>query len=69
MAKRKARCMFGNDTCDGIKGTSGFICRDCNEEAEFDAQLAEERRIEKRQTGAIHGPACEVIELFDVETT
>ena len=38
MSDRKPRCKFGNDTCDGINGTSGFICRDCAEDAEFDAQ-------------------------------
>jgi hypothetical protein len=37
MAK-KSSCKFGNDTCDGINGKSGFICRDCVEDAEWEAE-------------------------------
>jgi hypothetical protein len=32
----KPKCRFGVDTCDGINGTSGFICRDCVEDAEWE---------------------------------
>jgi len=35
----KPHCKFGhNDTCDGINGTSGFICRECVEDAEWEAE-------------------------------
>jgi hypothetical protein len=40
----KTKCKFGHDTCDGIDGTSGFICRDCIEAAEFDGQLKSEKK-------------------------
>jgi hypothetical protein len=58
---KKPRCMFGVDTCDGINGTSGFICRDCVDADEFNKQLADEAKL--RGEGR---PACELIEKPDV---
>jgi hypothetical protein len=52
----KPRCMFGVDVCDGINGTSGFICRDCVEADEWDK---DEEEAKHRGEG---GPACELIE-------
>lgn len=47
---KKPKCKFGNDdTCDGIKGSSGFVCRDCVESDEFQKQLARESAERKNK--------------------
>jgi hypothetical protein len=62
--RAKPRCKFGNfDTCDGINGTSLFICNDCAESAE----IAKEREEEAKFRGEGR-PACEIIEQHQIST-
>lgn len=62
--KRKPRCKFGNDTCDGPNGNSRFICRDCVEDQEFHKQLERERDPAYQCPGTVcsfcaEGATCE----------
>jgi hypothetical protein len=54
----KPKCKFAHDTCDGINGTSGFVCNDCVEDAAWEA---EKREAESNRSDEGR-PACELIE-------
>jgi hypothetical protein len=59
-AKKKSKCMFGIDTCDGIYGESGFICRECVEAGGWDKEEAARRRQMRGADNSSNSPILAV---------